>query len=131
MVRKEIAGSGETRLETWVSYVLISGVLASLLVEAAGIILFYLISHSADISQNKSVFVQGRDFFTFLGTLFHQALTGVTPIRLMALGVALLILTPYARAVMSVIYFCSTRNIKYLVITAFVLAVLTASLIIH
>ncbi len=131
MVKKEIAGSGETRLETWVSYVLISGVLASLLVEAAGIILFYLISHSADISENKSVFVQGRNFFTFLGTLFHQALTGVTPTRLMALGIALLILTPYVRAVMSVIYFCSTRNIKYLVITAFVLAVLTASLIIH
>jgi uncharacterized membrane protein len=52
-------------------------------------------------------------------------------IGLMTLGIVLLILTPYIRAVLSVIYFGSRGNLKYLVITSFVLAILTVSLLIH
>jgi uncharacterized membrane protein len=131
MVRMEPEGSGEARLETWLSYVLISGVLISLVVEVAGIILYYRASHSLAISQDSSMFIRGQNFFIFLSRLFYETLSGITALRLMVLGVAALILTPYLRAVMSVIYFASTKNFKYLIVTLFVLAILTASLLAH
>jgi uncharacterized membrane protein len=49
----------------------------------------------------------------------------------MVLGIAALILTPYIRAITSVIYFASRKNLKYCLITFFVLAVLTMSLMMH
>jgi uncharacterized membrane protein len=131
MVNREREGSGETWLETWISYILISGVLVSLVLEVAGITIFYRASHSMAISQDSSMFVRGQNFFAFLGRLFHETLSGVTALRLMTLGVAILILTPYVRAALSVIYFASTKNIKYLLITLFVLTVLTVSLMMH
>ena len=131
MAGRVAEGSGETRLETWISTVLICGVLISLLLEAAGIVLYFRSSHTTALSEAKSTFIQGRDFFTFLVHLVRKTLSAATPMRLMALGVAILILTPYVRAVMSVVYFLWRRNPKYAVITAFVLAVLTVSLTIH
>jgi uncharacterized membrane protein len=131
LVDRESEGSGETRLETWVSYVLIIGVLVSLFLEVTGIFFFDRSSHSVDISHSRSMFIRGRDFFSFLIQLLHQTLMSLTAARLMALGVAILILTPYVRAVMSVFYFLLRKNIKYSIITAFVLAVLTVSLVSH
>ena len=40
-------------------------------------------------------------------------------------------ITPYMRVVASVIYFGAARNVKYIVITTFVLVILTASLLVH
>jgi uncharacterized membrane protein len=47
----------------------------------------------------------------------------------MALGMAILILTPYVRAVLSVVYFASRKNLTYLIVTLFVLIVLTVSML--
>ena len=77
------------------------------------------------------MFLQGRNFFTLLSELLRETLTSYSTVRLMALGVAVLILTPYVRAVMSVAYFASRKNIKYTIITAFVLTLLTVSLVSH
>ena len=131
MVRKEIEGSGETKLETGVSYVLIAGVVISLILEGLGMMLFYQAFHSFAISQGSAMFVRGRDFFTFLGGLLFETSGQVTAVRLMMLGIAVLILTPYVRAVMSVIYFAVTKNVKYVMITIFVLVILTISLMAH
>ena len=131
MVRKGPAGSGETRLETWVSIVLITGVVASLALEAAGLILFYRTHHSFAISHGGAVFIRGRDFFSFFDRALREASRGVTGLHLMVLGIAVLILTPYVRAVMSVLYFASRKNVRYCLITLFVLAVLTMSLMLH
>jgi uncharacterized membrane protein len=46
----------------------------------------------------------------------------------MTLGIAILMLTPYVRVILSVIHFSRERNIKYVLITLFVLALLTISL---
>jgi uncharacterized membrane protein len=40
-------------------------------------------------------------------------------------------MTPYLRVVASVVYFGLVRNAKYLIITLFVLIILTASLLVH
>jgi len=51
------------------------------------------------------------------------------PRLLVNLGIAVLMLTPYARVLASMVYFGTVeRNWKYTAITAFVLAVLTYSL---
>jgi uncharacterized membrane protein len=132
MVRKNAEGSGETALETWISYVLIAGVTISLILETAGIILFYRAAHSAAVSEQPAMFVHGRDFFTFFGSLLTDGSSHGTPgLHLMVLGIAILILTPYVRAVMSVVYFAAEKNLTYFFITLFVLIVLTVSLLVH
>jgi uncharacterized membrane protein len=131
MVKNRVEGSGETRLETGISYVLILGVSASLLIEAIGIFLYYREFHGFAISRDGSMFMHGRLFFSYVAHLLRETVSAATPVRLMALGIAVLILTPYARMVMSIAYFAQRRNLKYVLITAFVLVVLTVSLMTH
>ncbi len=97
----------------------------------AGLILFYRTHHSFAISHSGAVFIRGRDFFSFFGRTLLEASNGTTGLRLMVLGIAALILTPYIRAITSVVYFASRKNLKYCLITLFVLAVLTMSLMMH
>jgi len=65
-----------------------------------------------------------------LGTLLSFA-RGATPLSLIALGIVLLMVTPYLRVLASVLYFTVERNPKYALISLFVLAVLTISLKVH
>lgn len=130
MVKQQGGGSGETRLETWISIVLIVGVAAALVLEAWGIALLYRSSHSLAISHDKAMFISG-DFFILLGRLVSGKTAGVGAVRILALGAVILILTPYTRTVLSVVYFAARKNLTYFVITVFVLAVLTISLIMH
>jgi len=131
MVSTGTVGSGETKLETWIGYLLITGVLVSVALEAAGLILFYRAHHSLAISQSGGAFIRGRNFISFFGLMLLRTTRGAVGLRLMVLGICVLILTPYVRAVMSVIYFVSRKNVKYALITLFVLAVLTMSLMFH
>jgi uncharacterized membrane protein len=122
----------ESRLETIISYLLIVGVIVSLCLEVTGIVLFSSLYHNLNIMpDNKSLFIQGRDFFTFLYTIARGEGMDNQAILFMTLGVAVLILTPYVRVVASFIYFAWERNYKYVLITAFVLVILTVSLTLH
>jgi uncharacterized membrane protein len=123
-------GSGEGKLESLISYVLIIGVAASLLFELAGLLLYYRTYGSFAISYDRQMFMVGEDFFVLLARLVSGSWS-TGGIGLMIFGIALLILTPYVRAVLSVVYFASRANLKYLVITSFVLVILTVSLLIH
>ena len=129
-MKRLAAGSGDTKLEGVISYVLIIGVVTSLLLEIAGLILFYRAYGSLAISHDSRMFLRGENFFIFLARLFSGSSAG-WPIRLMTLGIAVLILTPYVRAIFSVIYFAVKENGKYLVITLAVLTILTISLLVH
>jgi uncharacterized membrane protein len=125
-------GSGESKLETTISYQLIIGVILSLALETAGIVIFYKSSGNLDILlQDKATFIHGRNFFSFLYQSFGDEPRKDTGILLMTLGVATLILTPFVRVIASALYFSWRRNIKYVFITAFVLIALTVSLALH
>jgi len=128
-MKNHYLGSGETKLESIISYLLITGVIISLALEVTGIVLFYTTFHTMQISRDPSVYVNGNNFFIFLANQVSGMNTGSLPLRLMTLGIIVLILTPYIRAIASVIYFAWVKNIKYVFITLFVLALLTASLI--
>ncbi|HTY82132.1 MAG TPA: DUF1634 domain-containing protein [Dehalococcoidales bacterium] len=124
-------GSGDSGLENGISYLLVAGLIISLVLEITGVALLYLNNHSLEISQDPSMFIRGNDFFTF----FIQQLRGENShgiaLRLMTLGIIVLILTPFIRLVMSVVYFGWEKNIKYVLITFFVLVVITISLVLH
>lgn len=125
-------GSGESRLETAISNLLIIGVVLSLALEIAGITIFYRSHGTLDILlQDKSVFIQGRDFFSFLYQLFAREPLQNTGVFLMTLGIAALILTPFVRVIASAVYFAWKRDARYVLITAFVLIALTVSLALH
>ena len=116
------------KLEKAISYLLISGVTISLILEVLGIALFYHTYGRLTFSESKAVLIQGTNYLTFFLNLFHTGSAGGKGIYLMTLGIAILILTPYLRVVMSVVYFAWDRNIKYVLITLFVLILLTLSL---
>jgi uncharacterized membrane protein len=99
-------GNGEYKLETIISYLLIAGVIISLCPEITGLVLFSRLYHTLNIMpDNKSLFIQGRNFFTFLYTIARREGMANQAILLITLGVAILILTPYIRVIASFIYF--------------------------
>ena len=111
-MNRTAAGKGDTKLEGAISYVLIIGVVTSLLIEIAGVILFYRTYGNLAISHDSRMFLQGENFFIFLARLFSGSPVS-WPIRVITLGIAILILTPYVRAMLSVIYFAARGNGKY------------------
>ncbi len=117
-------------LETLISYILAGGVLVSLVVEAAGLG-YYASTESLEVDFTSRWQTNGNDFFAYAwGTLVSLG-QGVTPLTLIALGIVLLMITPYLRVLASVVYFAIARNSKYALISLFVLTVLTISLKTH
>lgn len=124
-------GSGEKGLESTISYVLIVGVACSLLLEIAGLALYWHTYGNLEVSQSVALFIQGRDFFTFIFELIRGAHHQMAAISVMTGGIVVLILTPFIRVVLSVFYFGWEKNYKYALITLFVLVVLVLSLVLH
>ncbi len=125
-------GSGESKLETAISYILIIGVVLSMVLLVIGIALFYHFSGKLSILlEDKAMFLQGQNFFGFLYGLFNLANAHNLALLFMTMGIATLILTPYIRVIASAAYFAFQKDFKYLFITVFVLVVLTLSLALH
>lgn len=128
---KPMLGSGETKLETVISYLLISGVVASVVFEAIGIVLYYGTYGNTQVSQAKDVFISGQNFFAFIVYQTQHLFGTQNALLFMTLGLIILMLTPYIRAITSVVIFVWERHYNYVLITAFVLIVLTLSLALH
>jgi uncharacterized membrane protein len=124
-------GSDESKLETGISYLLITGVMVSLILEIIGIIILYHSFGHLAISQDAGMYIQGHDFFSFIYQQFQGKHAAGSATLFMTAGIIVLILTPYIRVIASVIYFGWEKNIKYVLITLFVLAVVTVSLALH
>ena len=124
-------GSDGAGPETVISYILIAGVAVSLLLEVAGAVLYYRTYGNLDLSFSQAMIVQGHDFFSFIYGVLRGTYGADISLRLMTAGIAVLILTPFVRVLFSVLYFAWEKDFKYVVITLFVLAALTASLTLH
>jgi len=74
--------------------------------------------------------LMATNLFQFWENNFRHLLHGeIRASLLVNLGIALLMLTPYMRVLASTLYFAmAERNVKYTVITGFVLSILTYSL---
>ena len=130
-MKSGVLGSGDSKLETAISYLLIVGVVISLFLEVIGLILFFRSYSNLNILENSVAFIRGENFFSFVRTLFQWENMQNSALLFMTLGLIVLILTPYIRVIMSVIYFAWKKNSKYVLMTLFVLITLTVSLALH
>jgi uncharacterized membrane protein len=120
----------EEKLDSLISYILIFGVLVSVAVEALGIAGYYSSNRNLNILFRPSFAMKETNFFNYAAKLLQElSMGGWSPMQVLGLGIVVLMLTPYLRVVASVLYFGLARNPKYLLITLFVLFVLTASLL--
>ena len=124
-------GSGESKLETTISYLLIIGVAASLLLEVIGLILFYGDYLNLNILESSISFIQGKNFFSFMGILLQGEYTQNNAFLFMTMGLIVLILTPYIRIFTSIIYFGGKKDYKYVLVTVIVFIIITISLTLH
>ncbi len=114
-----------------ISYVLASGVAASLILMIAGILLFYLEFGNLAISEKKSMFLQEKNFFYFIYDLLWGGNFQGKALWTMTLGITVLILTPYAWVIMSVLYFLKKKDFKFFLVTFLVFLIITLSLATH
>jgi len=121
----------ESKLETVISILLIAGVVSSVALEAVGIALYFGVYGNVDVSSNSAVYIQGENFFAFVVEKVQNLFVSENALAFMTMGIIVLVLTPYIRAITSAVYFGWERNWKYLAITLFVLFVLTLSLALH
>ena len=124
-------GSGEFRLETIISYILITGVLVSLILTAVGLVFYHSYGRLDILLHDPTMFLHGQGFFNFVGGLAAGQEGQTRMVFFITLGIVILILTPYLRVLASVIYFGARKDLKYVLITLFVLVVLTLSLTFH
>lgn len=130
-MKQHVTEDREHGLEITISYVLITGVVVSFILEVSGIVLYYIHNGNLKISQTVAAFIHGGNFFSFLINDLNLHRTGGISIVLMTGGLAVLMLTPFVRVLLSVFYFGRVKNLKYVWITLFVLVVLTISLALH
>ncbi|MEM0381846.1 MAG: DUF1634 domain-containing protein [Nitrososphaerota archaeon] len=114
-------------LEILISSVLATGVILSLVILSIASA-FYLSDIGPEIILSDEYRVVSPSFIDYVKNLAGISFEAD---RLMAVGLVLLMLTPYARVIASFIYFAIKRDLKYSLITAFVLVVLTVSLLTH
>jgi uncharacterized membrane protein len=118
-------------LEIIISYILIAGVIVSVALEALGLFLYYIQGSEATSAFTSEWQLSGRDFFAYAASLIVSFASAPTPISIMALGIVLLMLTPYLRVLASTVYFGASKDLKYALITLYVLVILTLSLTVH
>lgn len=113
-------------IETPVGYILLGGVALSMVLVVVG-----LAWHWVSVGELQFEYpLAGMNLFEFVLADVRQLLAGaVRPRVLINTGLVVLMLTPYVRVLVSMLYFaCAERNWKYTLFTGFVFGVLTYSL---
>jgi uncharacterized membrane protein len=121
---------GETKqefdMDAVVGYILLIGVLISLVLVMAALVWRWRNTHTLSFDYK----ITGMNLFELVLAEIRLGLRGaLRPRLLMSLGIAMLMLTPYIRVMASMVYFMAwLKNWKYSVFTAIVLLTLTYSL---
>ncbi len=121
---------GETKrefdMDAVVGYILLIGVLISLVLVGAALIWRWIDTRSLSFDYK----ITGMNLFELVLVEIRLAAQGAfRPRLLMSLGIAMLMLTPFIRVLASMVYFMAAlKNWKYSVFTAIVLLTLTYSL---
>jgi len=121
--------SASDRMDTVVGTLLLGGVLTSLALIVAGLVWRRLSASHPVLDQTLA----GHDVVELIGADFRALGQGaVRPRLLISLGIVALLLTPYLRVLASMLFFAFVEhNWKYTAFTAFVLIVLTYSLVLR
>ncbi len=125
-------GCGEDKLETIISYWLLTGVVVSLALTVTGLVFYLRLYGNFDLLTTDNTFlVHGQNFFTFLAKAVDPARSASDAVYFFTLGLAMLILTPFVMIIVSFVYFAWRRNWRYVLVTGVVTAIITFSLIFH
>jgi len=117
-------------LEVLIGRILTLGVLFSMILLSLGLIVYVFQNGGLNLTFDESLVLSGENIFMVMRPLFKALLSGENPSRtFMALGILMLMVTQYVRVVASVLYFSMIRDLKYVVITLFVLTIITLSLL--
>jgi uncharacterized membrane protein len=113
-------------MEVLVGYILLVGVLLSVLFLMIGLIWHWISKGKLGLEYA----IEGKNLFGFLLLLSRQIFSGTFhPRFLVSLGIAVLLLTPLVRVIASVFYFAIIEhNWKYTIFTGFVTVILVYSL---
>jgi uncharacterized membrane protein len=113
-------------MDTLVGYILLVGVLASIVLLVAGTAWNWWETGGMQLDFR----IQGMNLYQFAARSVDQMIEGpLRPRTLIELGISVLLLTPYVRVLASMLYFVfAERNWKYSLFTLFVLCVLTYAL---
>ena len=124
-----LARPGGFDMEVLVGYILLIGVLLSVFLIALGVAWHWLTTGQLGLAYS----ITGMNLYQFVLSDVGQLTHGVVRPRLfVSLGIAVLMLTPFVRVLVSMLYFAFVeRNRKYTLFTGFVLAVLTYSLLLR
>ena len=119
-------------LQIGISWILRVGVLLSVALESAGLILNYVQTGTSnlDLTAGNSWNIGGGNFFAFVSSTLHSLSQGLSSLTLVSLGIATLMLTPYLRVIAAVVYYSIEKDWKYVMITTIVFLVITAGLIV-
>ena len=110
-------------METLIGYILLIGVLSSILLLLAGTAWHLLATGTIRFDYR----IESVNLWDFLVTSFTSGT--LTPKTVVNLGISVLLLTPYLRVLASMLYFLfAERNWKYSLFTFFVFSVLSYSL---
>lgn len=123
--------NNQRKLELTISYILIAGVLISIILELSGIILYYYQNNNINLNFSPEWQLSGSDFISFSVNSFQSLITNPSPIHLMVIGIVALMFTPYIRVIASLVYFGILRNLKYTLLTLIVFVILTLTLTLH
>lgn len=113
-------------MEALLGKVLLLGVLASLAMTIAGLVWQAIAPEHGEFERP----IAGVNLYQFIMESVRALAAGeLRPSLMIDLGITIMLLTPYARVLASMVYFAfADRNPKYTVFTGFVLGVLTYSL---
>ena len=113
-------------IEILVGFLLLGGVLLSIVLILVGLAWHWARTGSLELDYT----IAGMNLFQFVVTDVRLLISdAVRPRLFINLGIAVLMLTPYARVLVSIFYFAFVeQNWKYTLFTGFVLSVLTYSL---
>lgn len=125
-VHKSNHDTRRASIETTLSYVLIIGVALSFVIILSGWVLYFFKYKTWDIEYSLS----DQNLLSLAAHEFSLLIHRISdPKLIINLGIVVLMLTPFLRVLSSVILFAVyDKNIKYAVITLFVLLVLSWSL---
>lgn len=121
-------GKEDESFSAELSYILIGGVVLSFVTEVIGLMLYYVQTGGFAVDFSSQWQLTGSNFFSYVASLFSSLNSGASATRVMAVGIIILMLTPYVRVLASAVHFGLSRNMKYLLFTTFVFFVLTLSL---
>jgi uncharacterized membrane protein len=120
------AKAQQTAMETLIGYVLLAGVVLSVVLILAGLIWHWIRAGHLGIEYT----IPKMNLFEFVSAELRDLVGGqLRPRFLVSLGITALLLTPYVRVLASLLFFAFVEhNWKYSVFTGFVFAMLTYSL---